>query len=84
MAYAILCALGVSQTSCGGTRAVVVPEKEPVQLAEDVRAHVYVETKQGRVKSNNKVTLHEGQWIVTDPGEEPDEPANAQAPAPGE
>jgi len=45
-------------------RVVLVPHTEPVQLAEDVRAYVYVETADGKkVKSDRRVTLAEGLWV---------------------
>ena len=52
---------------CSAIRVVIVPETEPVQLGEDVKAYVYVETTDGRVRSANRVRLHEGQWVLTDP-----------------
>jgi hypothetical protein len=65
----IALALIGSLASCAGTRAVIVPPNEPVQVAEDAQVRVYVNTKEGRVKSQNKVTIREGQWIVSDPGQ---------------
>lgn len=65
----ILIAMLVCSSGCASRRVVIVnPNSQDVQLAQDVEAHVYVETDKGRVKSSNKVKLYEGQWIVTDPG----------------
>ena len=44
----------------------MVPEGEPIQLAETVNAHVYVEVNGERVRSWNTVPLPEGWWIVND------------------
>lgn len=56
---------------CSPARVTIVPEGEPVQLAEDVKAYVYVETAESgkivRSKSANRVVLHEGQWVATIP-----------------
>lgn len=42
-----------------------------MQLAEDVKAYVYVETAEGgkivRSKSANRVALHAGQWVASLP-----------------
>jgi hypothetical protein len=52
-----------------GPRVVLVPEGEPVQLAEPVKAHVYVNDGGQRVKSRNRVTLPEGWWALPDTDE---------------
>lgn len=66
---AIACWLLCATTGCNsGTRVVTVPTTEPRQLAEDVKAHVYVATKDGqRIKSANRVPLFEGEWVLSDP-----------------
>ncbi len=63
---AIVCASG-----CGliRTRTVLIPPGEPVQLAEPVKAYVYVDVAGKREKSANRVTLPEGWWCLPDPGE---------------
>ena len=38
-------------------------------LAEDVRAYIYTLVDGKRVKSENRVTLHEGLWVMSDEGE---------------
>ena len=54
---------------CGGVRVVAVPTTEPRQLAEPVKAYVYVQTKDGqRVRSSNRTQLFEGEWVLSDPG----------------
>jgi hypothetical protein len=55
-------------SGCGGVRVVAVPTMEPRQLAETVKAYVYVETKDGqRVRSSNRAQLYEGEWVLSDP-----------------
>lgn len=66
---ALVCCAG-----CRSTEVVVVRDADPVQLADDVQAYVFVEKKDAagnvvRVKSDKKATLHKGQWVVSDPGE---------------
>jgi len=51
-------------------RVILVPSGEPVQLAEDVKAHVYVIVDGERVRSDNRVTLPTGWWCLMDPKEE--------------
>lgn len=72
-AAALLISCASISGGCGGTRVVIVRETEPVQLAEDVAAHVYVQARDGqRVKSDRRVTLREGQWVATVPEAEPE------------
>jgi len=52
------------------TRVVMIPPGEPVQLAEPVSAHIYVQVEGRREKSENRVTLPEGWWVLPDPGPE--------------
>jgi hypothetical protein len=48
-----------------GTTVVFVPQGTPVQLAEPVRAHVFVVQKDGtRVRSANKVEIPAGWWAA--------------------
>lgn len=54
---------------CVRPSVVLVPvgegDGEPIQLAQDVRAHVYVELQNGdRVPSRYAVDLKEGWWVV--------------------
>ena len=56
-------------SGCGGVRVVTVPTTQPRQLAEPVKAYVYVETTDGkRVKSSNRAQLYEGEWVLSDDG----------------
>lgn len=63
-----------SMTGCG-TTVVFVPQGTPVQLAEPVRAHVFVVQKDGtRIRSANKVEIPAGWWAADVP-EEPQKAA---------
>jgi hypothetical protein len=51
-----------------GTTVLVVPQGTPVQLAEPVKAHVFVVQKDGtRVKSANRVEIPAGWWAADVP-----------------
>ena len=53
---------------CGGVRVVTIPTTQPVQLAEPIKAYVYVQTKDGqRIKSSTRTQLYEGEWVLSDP-----------------
>lgn len=54
--------------SCG-PRTVLIPPGEPVRLAEDVKAKVYVTVGDETIKSSNRVALPEGWYALPDPGE---------------
>ena len=54
---------------CEHTRVVLIPPGEPVQLAESVRAYVYVSVNGKRIKSSERVELPEGWWCLPDTGE---------------
>jgi len=56
-------------SGCGSTRTVLIPPGEPVQLAEPVKAYVYVDVDGTREKSENRVELPEGWWCLPDPEE---------------
>lgn len=50
------------------TKVVYIQNREPVRLAEDVKAHVWVPDASGKlVKSSNPITLQEGSYNVIDP-----------------
>ena len=66
---AIVLAAIVLLSGCGGTRTVLIPPGEPVQLAEPVKAYVYVDVSGKRIKSENRITLPEGWWVLPDPQE---------------
>jgi hypothetical protein len=70
LSQAMLCASACwLLCGCGGVRVVTVPTTEPVQLAEPIRAYVYVATRDGqRVKSSSRAQLYEGEWVLSDPG----------------
>lgn len=68
-----VCALGFI-AGCG-TTVLVVPPGTPVQLAEPVKAHVFVVQKDGtRVKSANRVEIPAGWWAADVPEEEQAKP----------
>ena len=69
MLTAILFALSACAAGCGSTRTVLVPDGEPVQLAEPVRAYIYVTVDGERVKGSRRVTLPAGWWCLPDPGD---------------
>jgi hypothetical protein len=70
MLLAILILTSVFAQGCGGRRVVIVPQGEPVQLAESVKARVYVTVDGGcRKMSKNKVEIPEGWYCLPDPGE---------------
>jgi hypothetical protein len=66
----MLAAIGCSLLfGCNAVRVVTVPVTEPRQLAEPVKAYVYVLTKDGqRIRSSNRTQLYEGEWVLSDPG----------------
>jgi hypothetical protein len=52
-------------------RVILVPDGEPVQLAEDVTAHVWCHGEGGElVRSSNYVRIPAGWWCLPDPGPE--------------
>lgn len=59
----------VSSAGCGTTVLIVQPGT-PVQLAEPVKAHVFIVQKDGtRVKSANRVEIPAGWWAADVPEE---------------
>jgi len=46
---------------------VLVPAGDPVQLAEPVRAYVYIKVEGKRERSRNRILLPEGWWALPDP-----------------
>jgi len=57
-------------SGCGGVRVVTIPTSEPLQLAESIKAYVYVQTADGkRVRSSDRVQLFEGEWVLDDPAD---------------
>lgn len=50
------------------TRVILVPDGEPVRLAEPVKARVWVVDQKGvSVKSQNRVPIPEGWYALPDP-----------------
>ena len=67
------CVIG-SMIWCGST-VILVPPGTPVQLAEPVKAHVFVVQKDGtRVKSVNRVEIPAGWWAADVPEQPPAAP----------
>jgi hypothetical protein len=61
-----VCALGFL-TGCG-TSVILVPAGTPVQLAEPVKAHVFIIQKDGtKIKSENRVDIPAGWWAADVP-----------------
>ena len=78
-ALMMLCVLVCSSGCVGRTRTIYLKATQPVRLAEDVQAHVWIKDKDGNdVKSGNKVTLPEGSYDISDP-EAPPTPAEKAA-----
>lgn len=58
-----------------GTTVLLVPPGTPVQLAEPVKAHVFVVQKDGtRIKSANQVEIPAGWWAADVPEDPPAAP----------
>jgi hypothetical protein len=58
-----------------GTTVLIVPQGTPVQLAEPVKAHVFVVQKDGtKVKSVNRVEIPAGWWAADVPEDPPAAP----------
>lgn len=52
---------------CVRERVFLIPPGEPVQLAEDVKARIFLDLPDGtRIPSKDRTILHAGQWVVTD------------------
>ena len=61
-AFLIVCAS--MSVSCA-SRVIYVPHGEPVRLAEDVKAKVWVVDASGKsVRSQNRITIHEGWYAL--------------------
>ena len=58
-----------------GTTVLIVPQGTPVQLAEPVKAHVFIVQKDGtKVKSVNRVEIPAGWWAADVPEDPPAAP----------
>lgn len=54
--------------ACAGPKAILVPQGEPVQLAEPVEALIFIELPSGEwTTSPNRVTIPAGWWVLPDP-----------------
>jgi len=70
-----LAASALCFTAGCGTTVLIVPQGTPVQLAEPVKAHVFVVQKDGtRVRSANRVEIPAGWWAADVPEEPPQKP----------
>jgi len=68
MGFVILIGLNGCSILSQNTRVVLIPETEPLQLAEDVEVFVYIRLPNGdRVKATNPITAKAGWWLVYDP-----------------
>ena len=57
-------------SGCSGPTVITIPTTEPLQLAEPIKAYVYVQTKDNqRQRSQNRVQLFEGEWVLEDPND---------------
>jgi hypothetical protein len=60
--FLIVCAS--MSVSCA-SRVIYVPHGEPVRLAEDVKAKVWVVDASGKsVRSQNRITIHDGWYAL--------------------
>jgi len=65
MIFGIVCSIAL--TGCGTARVILVPDGQPVMLAEPVRTRVYVFDSNGRLTpSSNKVVLPAGWYALPD------------------
>ncbi|NLX97607.1 MAG: hypothetical protein GXY83_15675 [Rhodopirellula sp.] len=65
----ILIAPIVLGCGCWPQRTYLIPPGEPVQLAEDVKAYVFITVDGKRIKSPDRVKLPAGWWVLPDPEE---------------
>jgi hypothetical protein len=63
---AAICGIALIAMSSGcASRVILVPEGEPLLLAEPVKARVFVKTKDGNlVRSQNRVTIPAGWYAL--------------------
>lgn len=74
MLILMLGAFALGFVSGCGTSVLLVPHGTPVQLAEPVKAHVFVVQQDGtKIRSTNRVEIPAGWWAadVSEPGETP-------------
>lgn len=61
----LLCGIA-SVAGCVRRKVILVPAGEPVMLAEDVKARIYIKVDGKLVKSPNRVTIPAGWWCLPD------------------
>ncbi len=75
MLIRLLAGFVIASTAGCGTTVIVVPQGTPVQLAEPVKAHVFVVQQDGtRVKSVNRIEIPAGWWAAHVPEPDPVQP----------
>lgn len=66
----LLAASSLAFSAGCGTSVILVPQGTPVQLAEPVKAHVFVVQKDGtKIRSANRVEIPAGWWAADVPEE---------------
>jgi hypothetical protein len=66
----MLIAASVLSSGCAKQRVLLIPPGEPVQLAEPVKARIFVTADGERTESDNRVEIPAGWWALPDPGDE--------------
>ena len=61
--FLILCG-SLFLTGCGTTQAIIIGSDDIIRTGEDVEGHVYTWDGTNWIKSENKVRLPEGMFIV--------------------
>ena len=61
--FLILCA-SLCMTGCGTTQAIIIGSDDIVRTGSDVEGHVYTWDGEKWIKSDNKVKIPEGMYIV--------------------
>ena len=61
--FLILCGI-LCMTGCGHTQAIIIGSDDIVRTGSDVEGHVYTWDGTNWIKSDNKVKIPEGMYIV--------------------
>tara|TARA_R100000687_G_C6386849_1_gene135380 strand:+ start:220 stop:453 length:234 start_codon:yes stop_codon:yes gene_type:complete len=61
--FLILC-VSLCMTGCGTTQAIIIGSDDIVRTGSDVEGHVYTWDGEKWIKSDNKVRIPEGMYIV--------------------
>ena len=61
--FLILCVI-LCMTGCGSTQAIIIGSDDIVRTGSDVEGHVYTWDGDKWIKSDNKVKIPEGMYIV--------------------